>query len=236
MQDSGSPWAVLSFGCCSLEDKPLNRGYGKTMSMSMSKSILKSVPARTANCGTRRAFSVLCGSSAPLRVSSAPNATSKMVLLARGNAFRANSMIDRVNGKRFYSVIENGLAAPVVDYNKMKEIVEKNDPNYVIVDVRENDEFAAGHIPHAINLPCKSSPGALGLDPEEFKLTFGFDKPSKDKTLVFYCLAGVRAAISEELASTFDYEHRLNYAGSFKDWINHNGKIEYPQEAKNEEK
>ncbi|TID14952.1 hypothetical protein CANINC_004623 [Pichia inconspicua] len=177
---------------------------------------------------------MVCRSSAPLRVST--TITKSPLVLSKGSSMKLYPLMNCFNSKRFYTVIENGLAAPIIDFNKMKEIVQKNDPNYIIVDVRENDEFEAGHIPHAINLPCKSSPGALGLDPEEFKLTFGFDKPSKDKTLVFYCLAGVRAAISEELAGTFDYEHRLNYSGSFKDWINHNGEIEYPQPAKNEEK
>lgn len=154
---------------------------------------------------------------------------------ASGNMINSGYRGTAMETRRFYSVIENGLAAPVVEFDKMKEIVrdvENGNDEYVIVDVRENDEFASGHIRNAINLPCKSSPGALGLDPEEFKLTFGFDKPGNDKTLVFYCLAGVRATISEELASTFDYEKRLNYSGSFRDWISNNGEVVKEEEVK----
>lgn len=132
---------------------------------------------------------------------------------------------------RQYSVIDSDAAAPNIDFSQMKEIASSADPKYVIVDVREPDEYSAGHIPHAINIPCKSSPGALGLDPEEFKLTFGFDKPSAEKTLVFYCLAGVRARMSEELAATFGYENRLNYIGSFKDWLDNHGEIAVPAKA-----
>lgn len=141
------------------------------------------------------------------------------------------------NSVRKYSVIEDESAAPVIDFTKMTDIVKKNDPNYVIVDVREPDEYNAGHIPNAINIPCKSSPGALGLYPDEFKLTFGFDKPPTDKTLVFYCLAGIRSRMSEELAGTFGYEHRLNYSGSFSDWMSNKGEIETPktEESKTEE-
>jgi rhodanese-related sulfurtransferase len=155
------------------------------------------------------------------------------------------SSIGQVNCVRNYS-IENPDAAPLVDFKQVKDIVTSYDPaKYVIVDVREPEEFQSGHIPHAINIPCKSSPGALGLHPDEFKLTFGFDKPDPKKTLLFYCLAGVRATMSEELAGTFDYAHRLNYAGSFQDWIANNGAIEVPKpetesapesEAKSEEK
>lgn len=77
--------------------------------------------------------------------------------------------------------------------------------DYLILDVREPDEYAQGHIPQAVNLPYKSAPGALGLEPEEFHETFGFDKPSTDKALVFYCLGGVRATAAESLAATFGY-------------------------------
>lgn len=118
--------------------------------------------------------------------------------------------------------------APIVDFAQMRELVREHKPNVVLVDVREPDEFAAGHIPGAINVPVKSAPGALGLHEEEFKLRFGFDKPDTDKTLVFYCLAGVRATMADELAYTFGYNHRLNYAGSFNDWVQQNGPIETP--------
>lgn len=143
----------------------------------------------------------------------------------------ANMTSNAAFQSRQYSVIETDVSAPTIDFSKMKEIASSSDPKYVIVDVREPDEYSAGHIPNAINIPCKSSPGALGLDPEEFKLTFGFDKPSPEKTLVFYCLAGVRARMSEELAATFGYEHRLNYVGSFKDWLDNHGEIAVPAKA-----
>ncbi|VEU21653.1 DEKNAAC102267 [Brettanomyces naardenensis] len=129
---------------------------------------------------------------------------------------------------RYYSVIEEESSAPVIDFAKMTEIVTEKDPAYVVVDVREPDEFAEGHIPGSINIPCKSSPGAFGLQPEEFRLTFGFDKPATDKTLVFYCLGGIRSSISEELAGTCDYSKRLNYKGSWEDWVANRGAVEFP--------
>jgi len=134
--------------------------------------------------------------------------------------------------KRHYSVIEEEGSAPVIDFNKMKTIVKEKKPEVVVVDVREPDEYKTGHIPGAINIPCKSSPGAFGLSPEEFKLTFGFSKPAKDRTLVFYCLGGIRSSISEELAGTCEYSKRLNYKGSWEDWVANKGAIEYPKEEK----
>lgn len=144
-----------------------------------------------------------------------------------GVSVNVKSSVDKTARK--YSSMEG--AAPVIDFPKMKEIAESKDDKYVIVDVREPDEYSAGHIPGAINIPVKSSPGALGLDAEEFKDTFGFEKPDTNKTLVFYCLAGVRAGMGEELASTFGYEHRLNYVGSFGDWMKNKGEVEIPKQA-----
>lgn len=186
-------------------------------------------------CKTAAAARAVARCARPVQRASVPLARRAFSLLATNHtAARAavgvhGARLATVNSVRHYT-IENPDAAPVVDFDKVKSIVNSYDPaKYVIVDVREPEEFQQGHIPHAINIPCKSSPGALGLHPEEFKLTFGFDKPDPSKTLLFYCLAGVRASMSEELAHTFDYEHRLNYIGSFKDWVANNGPVEIPK-------
>ncbi len=91
-------------------------------------------------------------------------------------------------------------------------------PGVVLVDVREPEEYKQGTIPTAVNIPFKSSPGALDLDPEIFEETFGFPKPSLEDELIFFCLAGVRSSASENLAATFGYKKRGNYLGSYGDW------------------
>lgn len=53
-----------------------------------------------------------------------------------------------------------------------------NTPGAILVDVREPDEFAAGHIPGAINAPLSS----IGMA----------DLP-KNKPLFLYCLRGTRS-------------------------------------------
>lgn len=125
-----------------------------------------------------------------------------------------------LNQSRLYSVLSSSPEAKLYKYESIKDIVSNPSahPNSVIVDVREPVEYKDGHIPNAINIPFKSSPGALDLTPEEFSDNFGFDKPSKDKELIFYCLAGVRSSAAEELANTFGYKKRGNYMGSYEDW------------------
>ncbi|CAX40216.1 thiosulfate sulfurtransferase, mitochondrial precursor, putative [Candida dubliniensis CD36] len=127
---------------------------------------------------------------------------------------------------RFYSVLTESPEAKVYKYDDVKDVAvhpEKH-PDSILVDVREPTEFGDGHIPGALNIPFKSSPGALDLPEEEFQEHFGFSKPSTDKELIFYCLGGVRSTAAEELANTFGYKKRGNYLGSWEDWVQHENK------------
>lgn len=122
---------------------------------------------------------------------------------------------------RFYSVLSTSPQAKLYKYEDVKELASKPEshPDSLLIDVREPVEFHDGHIPNSLNIPFKSSPGALELSPEDFEENFGFEKPSKEKELVFYCLGGVRSTAAEELANTFGYEKRGNYVGSWEDWV-----------------
>ncbi|WPK24940.1 hypothetical protein PUMCH_002239 [Australozyma saopauloensis] len=124
------------------------------------------------------------------------------------------------SSQRFYSVL-NHAEAKAYKYEDIKNIVAAPSESTLLVDVREPAEFAEGHIPGAVNVPFKSSPGAFGLSAEEFQESFGFAKPEKETELVFYCLGGVRSTAAEELADSFGYAKRGNYAGSYEDWVSH---------------
>ncbi|EGW34126.1 Rhodanese-related sulfurtransferase [Spathaspora passalidarum NRRL Y-27907] len=123
--------------------------------------------------------------------------------------------------KKSYSVLTESPEAKLYTYEDVKKLATnpESHPETVLVDVREPIEFSEGHIPGAINLPFKTSPGALELNEDDFLESFGFEKPSRDKELVFYCLGGVRSTAAEELARTFGYNKRGNYVGSYEDWV-----------------
>ena len=89
--------------------------------------------------------------------------------------------------------------------------------------MREPSEYNAGYIPTAINIPISSQPDALFLSPEEFEDRFGFEKPTSEKELVFYCKAGVRSSAAAQLAQQNGYENVAEYRGSWLDWQKNGG-------------
>lgn len=81
----------------------------------------------------------------------------------------------------------------------------KEDKDFVLIDVRQAVEYAAGYIPNAINIPR----GLL-----EFKI-LGIEK-DKDKTIVIYCKKGGRAALAaESLAKRLEYKNVKSIKGGF---------------------
>lgn len=119
---------------------------------------------------------------------------------------------------KWFSVLTQN-SAKEYKYEDIKALTQEPKPDTLLIDVREPMEFQEGHIPGALNVPFKSSPGAFDLAEDEFEESFGFHKPDKETKLVFYCLGGVRLTAAEELANSFGYANRGNYVGSWEDWV-----------------
>ena len=79
----------------------------------------------------------------------------------------------------------------------------------VLIDVREADECAAGHIPGAINIPR----GLL-----EFKLSSTPELDSRDLRVVLYCKTSGRAALSAVAMHEMGYVRVQSIAGGFDAW------------------
>ncbi|CDC76002.1 putative phage shock protein E [Candidatus Colimorpha enterica] len=77
---------------------------------------------------------------------------------------------------------------------------------YIILDVRRPDEFAAGHIPNAINVPNES----IGTDeiPE---------LPNKDQLIMVYCRSGRRSKEAAEKLVKLGYTNIVEFGGII-DW------------------
>jgi len=96
------------------------------------------------------------------------------------------------------------------------EEVKKNmdaGKNFVLLDVRTSEEFKAGHLPKAVNIPR----GTL-----EFMI--GKHYPEKDVEIVVYCRTDARAALCARCLSDMGYTNIKNLKGAFKAW----GEAGYP--------
>ncbi|PRD66660.1 rhodanese-like domain-containing protein [Malikia granosa] len=79
----------------------------------------------------------------------------------------------------------------------------------VLLDVREADEFAAGHIPGAVH----ASRGLL-----EFKLSGSPQLASRDLSFVIYCKTSGRAALAAAAMREMGYLKVQSIAGGFDAW------------------
>ena len=80
----------------------------------------------------------------------------------------------------------------------------------VLLDVREQDEFAAGHLPGAIH----ASRGML-----EFKLSSNPQLSSRDLKIVLYCKTSGRAALAACALHDMGYLNVKSIAGGFDAWV-----------------
>lgn len=79
----------------------------------------------------------------------------------------------------------------------------------VLIDVREQDEFSAGHLPGAIH----ASRGML-----EFKLSGNPELSSRDLKIVLYCKTSGRAALAACTLHDMGYLNVKSIAGGFDAW------------------
>jgi rhodanese-related sulfurtransferase len=79
-----------------------------------------------------------------------------------------------------------------------------------VVDVREPHEFAAGHIPDAVNLPMSR------FDPEELPT---------GKPAVLICQSGRRSRNALEQARAAGRDDLKHYAGGMSQWRMHGGDV-----------
>ena len=76
----------------------------------------------------------------------------------------------------------------------------------IILDVRRPDEFAAGHIPNAINVPNESI-GTSDIP----------ELPDKDQLIMVYCRSGRRSKEASEKLVKLGYTNIVEFGGIL-DW------------------
>lgn len=96
----------------------------------------------------------------------------------------------------------------------MSEGIERMaaDEGYILLDVRRADEFEAGHIPGAVNIPNEE------IGTEEIS-----SLPDKTQTIYIYCRSGNRSKQAAEKLLTLGYTNIIEFGGI----IDYTGELEY---------
>lgn len=92
----------------------------------------------------------------------------------------------------------------VAEYERMRAAGEAN----VLVDVREDNEWAAGHAQGAIHL----GKGVLERDVEK-------TIPDKQARIVLYCGGGFRSALAADALLKMGYTNPISLDGGWKAWV-----------------
>jgi len=94
-----------------------------------------------------------------------------------------------------------------VNVDRCKQLLSEG--NIVLVDTREESEFAAGHIDQSILLPR----GVL-----EFKIGSIPELADKSKAVLIYCRSGNRSALAAATMQQLGYTNVLSMVGGFEAW------------------
>lgn len=94
-----------------------------------------------------------------------------------------------------------------VNIQEAKKLLQEN-PKIVIIDVREESEWAQGHLPQAKHL-------GKGVIERDIEKTI----PNKEQTLLLYCGGGFRSALAAVNIQKMGYKNVISMDGGYKEWM-----------------
>jgi rhodanese-related sulfurtransferase len=92
------------------------------------------------------------------------------------------------------------------DFRNIKKKLDAGEP-MIIIDTREDNEWARGHIPNAVHL----GKGVIERDIEKAI-------PDKDATVVLYCGGGYRSALAADNLQKMGYRSVISMDGGWRGW------------------
>jgi rhodanese-related sulfurtransferase len=92
------------------------------------------------------------------------------------------------------------------DFRNIKKKLDAGE-RIIIIDTREDNEWARGHIPNAVHL----GKGVIERDIEKVI-------PDKDATVVLYCGGGYRSALAADNLQKMGYRNVISMDGGWRGW------------------
>ena len=100
-----------------------------------------------------------------------------------------------------FMFMQSGNANQTMTYQELQNKLNAQE-NFVLLDVRNQEEFNAGHIAGAILLPY-----------DEINLKAATVLPEKEKDIVLYCRSGRRSAIAKKALVELGYKDVEDFGG-----------------------
>ncbi|MBI3398368.1 MAG: rhodanese-like domain-containing protein [Deltaproteobacteria bacterium] len=88
------------------------------------------------------------------------------------------------------------------------------DKDTVIMDVREREEYEAGHIPNSISIPLAE----IGQSDLSFL---------NGKKIIVYCTSGIRSANAARLLRKKGIKGVIDFSGGIKVWLKNGGRLDF---------
>jgi rhodanese-related sulfurtransferase len=91
---------------------------------------------------------------------------------------------------------------------ELRDLLREKDGARVLVDVREDHEWAGGHIPGAVHVPMSRFAASVAKLP-------------KDKKIIFYCQSGIRSRNALNQAKKLGFQAEGHIGGGISEWRRH---------------
>ena len=85
--------------------------------------------------------------------------------------------------------------------------MQEHSSDWVLIDVRENDEFRAGHLP-----------GARGIGRGVLEYHIADEVPDTQTEIVLYCRGGNRSALAAQSLQSMGYSRVRSLIGGYREW------------------
>ena len=96
-----------------------------------------------------------------------------------------------------------------LSFQEARDMIETRD-DIVVADVREENEFATGHVDDSINLPLTRLIDVPAAQGKAFAAAF---IPSLDTPVLVYCRTGQRSILAAKALLSFGYENVYDMGG-----------------------
>ena len=143
------------------------------------------------------------------------------------NGLRLNVAVDD-DGKSFYvldikvrnKIVADGISEPAFDMaNKGKYVDAEqfnqltNDPNTIVIDMRNHYEYEVGHFENAIEIPSDTFR-------EQLPMAVDMMKDNRDRNIIMYCTGGIRCEKASAYMLHRGFKNVFHLEGGIINYVN----------------